>query len=325
MRLSPAAQALFQPLPVHLRRDASERYLEYLKAREGRLDVAKRTMSGREPFFVRLAEEPVRVTMELDRACFHRNHAADRPEAGLSREILWLLAVAKGNRTECYGMEAHIVVNGILDGDQADTQAYVDMQEVYHTRILLDVLRCFDLEIEVGRPALASRIAVQAMIRLPQRMAMPLILCAEFVATVVFRLLLDTGRELFGHMPDVWPRLSTLLEQIMIDEVGHVSYCRARLGGPGLAAARALLPLVGASLLSDQQEFALLVGKSGLSKPWQRLTSRASPRTAATRRSGWMRRPPSPPDNRKKALFVADQDVDTAISLRSVDCNHANV
>ena len=31
----------------------------------------------------------------------------------------------------------------------------------YHTRILLDVLRCFDLEIAIGKPELASRVAVQ--------------------------------------------------------------------------------------------------------------------------------------------------------------------
>lgn len=262
MLLSPTAESIFRPLPAQVRAGAAESYLDYLKAREGRLDVRARTMSAREPFFVRLAEEPVRATLELDRARFHRNHSATRPEPGLSRELLWLLAIAKGNRTECYGMEAHIVVNGILDGDKADTQAYVDMQEVYHTRILLDVLRCFDLEIEIGRPDVWSRLAVQAMVRLPQRMAMPLILCAELVATVVFRILLDTGRELFGHEPELWSRLATLLRQIMIDEVGHVSYCRARLGAPGLAIARAMLPAIGASLLSDQKEFALLVGKS---------------------------------------------------------------
>ena len=262
MHLGPSAQALFTPLPEPMRQSAAQDYLTYLQRREGRLDLAKRTLSGREPFFVRLAQDPVRSDVPVDKACFHRNHEAAQPEAGLSREMLWLLAIAKGNRTECYGMETHIVVNGILDGDQADTQAYVDMQEVYHTRILLDVLRCFDLEIEVGRPALASRIAVQAMVRLPQRMALPLILCAELVATVVFRLLLDTGRELFGHMPQLWPRLEALLQQIMIDEVGHVSYCRARLGGPGLAIARAFLPVVGASLMSDQREFALLIGQA---------------------------------------------------------------
>ena len=261
MKLSPAAQSLFRPLPVEVREAAPQNYLDYLQAREGRLDLASRTLSAREPFFVRLAADPVRADITLDRACFHRNHTARHPEAGLSREITWLLAVAKGNRIECYGMEQHIIVNGILDGDQADTQAYVDMQEVYHTRILLDVLRCFDLEITVGRPSLAPRLAVQAMIRLPQRMALPLILGSELVAAVVFRLLLDTGRELFGHLPVLWPRLDALLQQIMVDEVGHVCYCRARLGAPGLAVARALLPLIAASLLSDQPEFAALVGR----------------------------------------------------------------
>lgn len=261
MQLSPTAQSLFKPLPMPVRDGAAQNYLQYLKTREGQLDLTSRTLSRREPFFVRMASQPVRTTVPIDQATFHRNHAADQPETGLSREMLWLLAVAKANRTECYGMEAHIAINGILDGDKADTQAYVDMQEVYHTRILLDVLRCFDLEIQIGRPALAARLSVQAMVRLPQRAALPLILCSEFIATVVFRLLLDSGRELFGHLPDLWARASTLLQQIMIDEVGHISYCHARLGPLGLSAARALLPAVGASLLSDQKEFALLVGR----------------------------------------------------------------
>lgn len=261
MELQPIALALFEPLPAEMRAAAADRYLAYLKGRDGRLDFGRRTLSGREPFFERLAADPVRTDAPLDREAFHRNHAAKRPERGLSREVLWLLAIAKANRTEYYGMEQHIVVNGILDGDAADTQAYVDMQEVYHTRILLDVLRCFDLEIEIGQPDLASRVAVQAMVRLPQRLALPLILCAEFAATVTFRLLLDEGRTLFGHHRELWGRVSTLLEQIMVDEVGHVAYCRARLGTVGLTAAKALLPMVANSLLSDQHEFAELIGR----------------------------------------------------------------
>ena len=47
----------------------------------------------------------------------------------------------------------------------------------------------------------------------------------------------------------------------MIDEVGHVAYCRARLGGLGLSVARALLPSVKATLLAEQREFAQLVGQ----------------------------------------------------------------
>jgi hypothetical protein len=266
MQLSPTAQSLFAALPVPVRTGAADNYLQYLKGREGRLDLATRTMSLREPFFAELAKSPVQAEIGLNIEQFHKNHDAERPEPGLSRELLWLLAVAKANRTECYGMETHIVVNGILDGEAADTQAYVDMQEVYHTRILLDVLRCFGLEIAIGRPSLASRLSVQAMVRLPQKFALPLILCSEFVATVVFRLLLDTGRELFGHLPDVWPRVAKLLQQIMIDEVGHITYCQARLGPFGLWMARALLPVVSASLLSDQQEFAQLVGRDRFDK-----------------------------------------------------------
>ncbi len=260
MKLSPTAESLFTPLAPSQRASAAADYLEYLKRREGRLDFSSRSLARREPFFEGLARDPVRSELPLDRPLFRRNHDASRPDAGLSRDMLWLLAVAKANRTEHFGMEVHIVVNGILDGDRANTQAYVDMQEVYHTRILLDVLRCFDLEITVREPDLATRLLVHAMVRLPHRVALPLILCSELVAVVIFRLLLDTGRELFGHEPRLWERLSTLLHQIMIDEVGHVTYCRAQLGGAGLSAARALLPSVKAALMAEQLEFAQLVG-----------------------------------------------------------------
>ena len=100
------------------------------------------------------------------------------------------------------------------------------------------------------------------MVRLPQKLAMPLILCAELTASVAFRLLLDEGRVLFAGQPALWDRVRTLLEQIMVDEVGHVAYCRVRLGRTGLAIARALLPAVARSLLSDQRELARLIGKA---------------------------------------------------------------
>lgn len=260
MKLSASVASVFVPLPAELRESVDELYLRYLKAREGRLDFEQRKLSKREPFFQRLHTDPVRARRPINQECFHRNHEAAKPEPGLSPQLLWLLAIAKANRTEYFGMEEHIVVNGILDGDDADTQSYVDMQEVYHTRILLDVLRCFALEIEVGRPNLATRVAVHTMVRLPKRMAMPLILCAELLATVVFRLLLDEGRVLFADDEPLWERVSTLLEQIMVDEMGHVCYCRARLGSAGLAVARRLLPSVAAALLSDQPEFAQLIG-----------------------------------------------------------------
>lgn len=261
MHLSPATSRIFLPLSPAQRASATELYFDYLCAREGRLDLGTRTLARREPFFGELESNPVRARDPVDAEVFHRNHNRRSPEPGLSPELLWLLAIAKANRTEYFGMEQHIAVNGILDGDAATTQSYVDMQEVYHTRILLDVLRCFELEIEVQPPSLASRLAVHAMVRLPQRAAMPLILCAELLASLMFRLMLDKGRELFGHDEALWARVSQLLQQIMVDEVGHVSYCRARLGRAGLAAARALLPSVTRSLLSDQPEVEELLGR----------------------------------------------------------------
>jgi hypothetical protein len=58
----------------------------------------------------------------------------------------------------------------------------------------------------------------------------------------------------------VQKRAVALLEQILIDEVGHVAYCRAKLGPLGISAARMLLDGVMKALLADIPEFGMLFG-----------------------------------------------------------------
>src|SRR5438105_103237 len=88
-------EALLQPLPPDHRRATLDRYLDFLHARDGSLDISRRSLSRRDDFFRRIEEHPVRFAGPIDAEQFHRNHERARPEPGLSEQMLWLLACAK--------------------------------------------------------------------------------------------------------------------------------------------------------------------------------------------------------------------------------------
>src|SRR5689334_19671434 len=87
------------------RRQTLDSYLEFLHGRDGELDLRKRQLSRREEFFRRIDAQPVRWAGSVDVERFNRNHAAARIEQDLPPELLFLLACAKANRSERWGVE----------------------------------------------------------------------------------------------------------------------------------------------------------------------------------------------------------------------------
>ena len=79
---------------------SADGYLAFLIARDGEPDFARHTLSRREAFFERLARDPVRSRLPIDRAAYLRNLARRRPERGLDDSTLWL---------------AHRVAGGLLE------------------------------------------------------------------------------------------------------------------------------------------------------------------------------------------------------------------
>jgi len=254
------------PLPRSERKPTLDRYLEFLHARDGVLDLQRRSLSRREEFFRRIDETPVRWQGSIDAERFHRNHSSSRLETDLPEQMLWLLACAKANRSERWGVELGLKLRNAERPWAHPADGYIEIEEFYHTRILLDVLRCFGLEVTLRPPAVAARAAIASMACLPKPLAMPVILAAELVGSVGFRLLLTKGRELWAGEPEVGLRVTELLEQILIDELGHVAYCRANLGGVGLGATRVMLEGIMRALLADIPEFGLLFGRENIER-----------------------------------------------------------
>jgi hypothetical protein len=119
------------------------------------------------------------------------------------------------------------------------------VEESYHTKILLSAARLYGIDVAApARPHFALRALVSSIATLPDFLARPLTLAGEIMGVLVFLKLLDAARTVLADAPSVRDAVEERLIEILIDEIGHVSFQRLSLGRTGLALTRALLPIV---------------------------------------------------------------------------------
>lgn len=247
-------------LPESVRSESAASYRSYLRKRNGELDRQARTLSAREAWFQMIDATPVLWPHPIDREAFERNRRSFR-EANLEPLLLFLLVVLKLNRVERYAADLAEATGKIDRGGPDNPDAWINTEELYHTRILANITRCFGIEFEIDPPALSQRLVVRSMLNLPERATLPLILAGELLAVVAFRILIDRAEELLAPCPPVRDRVRTLLSHILTDELGHVAYCRSQLGPLGIRTSRLLLPLVLRGMMTDFRELPALLGR----------------------------------------------------------------
>jgi hypothetical protein len=237
-------------------------YLAFLLARDGDADLLRHTLSRREAFFDRLAREPVRSRLRIDHATFVRNLARRRSEPGLDDRMLWLLATAKANQAERFGVGLAELYGKVMVDDPIRLR--IALQEHYHTRILADVVATFGLPAHTQPPALVTRAFVRLIIAAPERWKLPLAGCAEMAGCVIFRALRDRGVALFADEPEVAARIRLLYDEILGDEIGHVGFIAAVLGPRGRALMRGLYRILGHRLAGQLPELVAVCGRAEL-------------------------------------------------------------
>ena len=243
----------FRALPTAERNRQLDAYLAFLRERDGEPDMQARTLSERERFFDALDQAPYRSSIEIDAKAFADGLAGS---AVTDPRLVWLLVAAKANRGERYGVDLALDKG---DPPSLPHDVFVPLEEVYHTRILLDACAIFGLELSFEPPPVRTRRLIAVMERSPEWMRLPVFLCGELTGSALFQLLLDE-LDVFKDDPEAVERLRMLLEAILVDELGHVAYCRARIGRTGLMAARGLLPTVASGIMTDIPEVAQLAG-----------------------------------------------------------------
>jgi hypothetical protein len=244
-------------------------YRTFLAARDGEPDPQRDTLSRREAFFRAVEARPVRSRRVFDRAVFLRNVARARPEPGLDPGMLWLLATAKVNQSERFGVELGKLYGVALPEHADPEQVHVILQETYHTRTLADVVAIFGLPVPRRPPPPATRLFIELMVRwpLPKRLLFPVVGLSEMIGCVIFRLLREKALELFADEPEVAERIRILYDDILADEICHVGLVEARLGRPGRALMRGLYRLLARRMLrSMSPEAAAVLGREALAR-----------------------------------------------------------
>jgi hypothetical protein len=240
------------------------RYREFLVLRDGEADLLRHSLSKRETFFDDLARSPVRSSAPVDRASYLRNMTRRRPEPGLEPRMLWILATAKTNQAERFGVGLAELL-GCVNGDDP-ASVHVTLQEAYHTRMLADVVAMFGLPVRARPPRAFVRLMIHLMVSAPERWTLPLVGASEMVGCVLFRALRDKGVELFADEPAVAERIRLLYNEILADEIGHVGFIAARLDEHGRSMTRRLYARLSSTLASQFSEIGALFGPAELAK-----------------------------------------------------------
>ena len=219
-------------------------YRVYLERRDGEADLLNRRLATRDEFFEGLKADPVRSSHPVDRGVFMRNLRRRRPEPDVDRKTLFLLATAKLNQAERFGVGLGETYGFNSGDDTPPERVYMELEEHYHTRLLGYVLDMFGLPFQVVPPPLVMRQFVKINVFLPERLGFLFVGAAEMAGCVMFDELRRIGIELFADEPAVAARIEELYSEILTDEIGHVGYCAARCSSAERAVMRRLYPRI---------------------------------------------------------------------------------
>src|SRR6202000_2058901 len=139
----------------------------------------------------------------LHRDVFMKNLRRRRPEPGLSRQMLFLLATAKLNQAERFGVDLGDTYGRIGGGGGPPERIYLALEEHYHTRLLAYVLDIFGLPFQVVVPPFVMRQFVKMEVFLPERIGFVFVGAAEMAGCIMFDELRRVGVELFADEPEV--------------------------------------------------------------------------------------------------------------------------
>ncbi|SON58582.1 hypothetical protein MSIMFI_00060 [Mycobacterium simulans] len=241
-----------------------EGYRDFLARRDGDADLLHRRLTSREQFFAALDADPVRSTHLVDRRVFMRNLRRRRPEPDVDPKTLFLLATAKLNQAERFGVDLGDTYGRIGGDDQPPERVYLALEEHYHTRLLAYVLDMFGLPFQVVVPPFVMRQFVKMEVFLPERLGFAFVGAAEMAGCIMFHELRRVGVALFADEPDVAARIERLYTEILTDEIGHVGYCAANCTKPERALMRWLCPRFGRLVARQTAEIGLLADRDEL-------------------------------------------------------------
>ena len=269
---------LFAPLPIEVRHEQRRAYRSFLADRDGVVDVQRRTLTRREEQMKRF-ETPLPRVRDMDREAFTAQYTRfDARDSKLTPELLFLLAMVKINASEAFGVNASFgdALKRTLANDD-DLELRILIEETYHTRILLSSALLYGITVNGPyTPPSALRILIGSIAHTPESISRPLVLASEILGSLMFAEMLALAGQVLKHDPELRDAVEERIVEILVDEIGHISFNRLHLGAAGLAQARLLLPIIAKGLSSAIPEARALGAMP--SNPAAKLSCLTTPR-----------------------------------------------
>jgi hypothetical protein len=246
---------IFVPIAPEARRDGLAAYAAFLAERDGRPDAARHQLERREAATVRMESERLDAPELADRAAFDRHYERFDPRDPPSRALGALIALAKINASEAYG------VGQVFDraARVGGVELVVLLEEFYHTRILVSPARALGHRVDREfAPEPRLRALIGAISRMPEAASQTITYASEVAGVLTFLRTMRVLDEVFRDQAPVRDALQARVTEVMIDEVGHVSYHRLLRGRLGVAAAERLYPQICARMADSIPELTWL-------------------------------------------------------------------
>jgi hypothetical protein len=198
--------------------------------------------------------------LAIDAGRVNRNYVRFR-ERDVTAEELALLAFAKINAGEAWGVEqvarsreAHRLEARRAEARPdlaAEIEPLVVGEEHFHTRLLVGAAGHFHgadgtrlAMTGAWRPPAPLRLLIGGLVVAPRTLFHPLLLASEVGGVLAFDWLLGRLRTLFPHAPAIRESMEARLVEVLVDEVGHITFNRLLVGRAGRALARLITPRV---------------------------------------------------------------------------------
>ncbi len=240
-----SAKSLYASVPERERAD--DLFLDYL----GFLDRRNGGVEGEDSFHLReaamedMAQWEGHYSGKVDGERFNRLYAKYSPSADISQDELALLAFAKVNAGEAYGVEVTSKARAHLMSRPEPifrVERILAKEETFHTQILVGAAQHFEgLQVTgAWSPPMPLRVLIFCLAKFPPSLFHPVLLAAEISGVYTFNWLLQRLSTLFPNDPKIRESMERRLIEILIDEVGHVAYNRLAVGPKGLQFAKAM-------------------------------------------------------------------------------------
>jgi len=249
----------FAAMPIEVRRAQRKQYRAFIAERDGAVDLNRRTLTKREALMIR-HETPLSRLRGMDEQAFALQYESFDAGRRSSPEMLLLLALVKVNAAEAFGVSktfGRMMKRALHDED--DLEPVLLIEETYHTRILLSSARLYGIEANAAYvPPSTLRVLIGGIAHSPESISRPLTLAGEILGTLLFANLLTVARTILKDDPELADSIEERIIEVLVDELGHISFNRMCLGPLGLAQARLLLPLVAKAMSGFSPELQAL-------------------------------------------------------------------